>query len=512
MGEITKDVDPRRRLDPLILKTGFMDTLAEGVMLIDDGGVIIDCNAATCELLSQSKELILGTLVRDRHGVTVRENGTAFPAEEDPVLLALSTGESTSNLVVGTDFPGQPRRWLNTTTSPLTEDGRVKGVIGTFNDVTERIRQDHLQQLLLEVNRLMMLATTEADFLQSLCDVLADIGGFALASIGYVVTDDRGEVEIVYSAGATEFLYEGIWSVLGNKDIGRGPTGTALRIGNTQVVNDLAHDPKYGPWRERAEQFGFESSMAVPFAIGNRRAVLTIFDRHAFAFDEGTVQNLEAIAKEAEFCASHVDLVGQLQGALGGTLSTLGRTLNYFDSFTGAHQINVTSLATAIATHMELDSKMIALIRQSAEVHDIGKISIPHGVLASDRLLNIEELEVFRRHALVGHEILKNAGLPWPIAEVALQHHERIDGSGYPYGLTGAEIGLPSRIVAMADVVEALSHDRPYREGLSVEKTLELVAEGAGTLYDEELIEACQAVFATGYDFEPDTYQLEVLR
>jgi PAS domain S-box-containing protein len=512
MNEIPKDDRASRSGDSFGMTGHFIDTLAEGVLLLDPTGEVIDCNRSSLELLGFDKESLMGASIRDLVGEAVREDGSTFTLEDDPANRILATGEPLPEAIIGIDLPGNARRWLRSNFSAIHEGGKITRVVVTFDDITDRIRQEHLLQLLLEVNRLMMLATKETDFLQSLCDKLVDIGGFALATIAFVTADDRGEVGVAHAAGLTDYLYDGMWSFWGNKDIGRGPTGTALRIGSTQVANDVAHHPSYGPWRERAEQFGLGSSIALPFASGTRRAVLCVYDRHSFAFDDGVVQGLEAIAREAEFCATHVRLLGHLQVALGGTLTALGHTLKYFDPFTGGHQINVTSLSAAIATHIGLDSKMIELIRQAAEVHDLGKISIPHDVLASDQLLSNDGLEEFRRHTEVGYEILKNAGLPWPLAEVALQHHERMDGSGYPYGLPGSEICLPARIVAVADVVEALSHPRPYREGISLQKALEFLAEGSGSLFDEELVEACHAVFASGYGFEPNAYEFMKLR
>jgi HD-GYP domain-containing protein (c-di-GMP phosphodiesterase class II) len=127
---------------------------------------------------------------------------------------------------------------------------------------------------------------------------------------------------------------------------------------------------------------------------------------------------------------------------------------------------------------------------------------VPSEILTRPNRLSELEFEMIKRHSIVGSEILAKATLPWPVAEVALQHHERMDGSGYPSGLIGGQIILPARIVAVADVVEAMTHHRPYRPGLGHDRALTEITLGAGTLYDTEVVQACLAVFEEGFSFD----------
>jgi HD-GYP domain-containing protein (c-di-GMP phosphodiesterase class II) len=237
--------------------------------------------------------------------------------------------------------------------------------------------------------------------------------------------------------------------------------------------------------------------------------VLAIYDRHIFTFDEVTVQGLEAIARATEFGVAHGHSMSRLAIALDGTLAALGQMTETRDPYTAGHQLHVGSLgmtlAAAIATEYGLDATMIELIRQSGEVHDIGKIAIPSEILSKPGRLSPLEFELVKGHTLVGYDILSKASLPWPIAEVALQHHERLDGSGYPNGLLGSEIILPARIIAVADVVEAMTQHRPYRPGLGIDKALAEVTEGAGTRFDADVVKACVAVFEAGFTFKSDS-------
>jgi response regulator RpfG family c-di-GMP phosphodiesterase len=350
-----------------------------------------------------------------------------------------------------------------------------------------------------------MSVTEEADPLQSLCDALVEHGPYALAWIGVTAKDEEGGLVLAYAAGATDYFYDGMASWSGSKATGLGPVGTALRTGVTQVVNDLAQHPLSEAWRERASQFGLNSCLAIPFDPGGQKAVLVIYDRHIVAFDEATVQGLEAIARESEFGVAHIRSMERLAMALDGTLNALGQMTETRDPYTAGHQVHVgalgSSLAETLAAEYGLDTKMVELIRQSGDVHDIGKIAVPSEILTKPGRLSALEYEMVKNHTLVGYDILSKASLPWPIAEVALQHHERLDGSGYPYGLPGSEIILPARIIAVADVVEAMTQHRPYRAALGIEVALAEVSAGAGTLFDAVVVKSCLAVFEAGFTF-----------
>jgi HD-GYP domain-containing protein (c-di-GMP phosphodiesterase class II) len=136
-------------------------------------------------------------------------------------------------------------------------------------------------------------------------------------------------------------------------------------------------------------------------------------------------------------------------------------------------------------------------------VHDIGRIEVPQEILALSGALTVEQYELVKRHTIFGANVLTQASLPWPIAEIALQHHERLDGSGYPAGLRGDEIIMPARIVAVADVVEAMMMPRPYRAALGLDAALAEITAGSGTLYDAKVVKSCLAVFNAGFTFEP---------
>lgn len=174
------------------------------------------------------------------------------------------------------------------------------------------------------------------------------------------------------------------------------------------------------------------------------------------------------------------------------------------DPYTAGHQLRVSRLAREIAQEMGLDSDRVEGIRLGAQVHDIGKIQVPSEILSKPGKLSVNEFELIKEHCLNGYNILKGIEFPWPIAEIAYQHHERLDGSGYPQGLKGDAICLEARIVAVADVVEAISSHRPYRPSLGNQVALDEIATKREKYYDPKVVDACLKIF-TENKFSFDT-------
>jgi len=186
-------------------------------------------------------------------------------------------------------------------------------------------------------------------------------------------------------------------------------------------------------------------------------------------------------------------------------IKTLSVLVESRDPYTYGHQKRVSELATAIAARLFADDTQgkdkIESVRVAALLHDIGKNAVPTEILTKPIQLNKIEFELVREHARQGYEILKDVYFPWPIAEIVRQHHERLDGSGYPDKLTGDSICLEARIIAVADVVEAMSSHRPYRAALGIDAALEEIRKNAGRLYDTTIVKACLEVFKEGFEF-----------
>lgn len=185
----------------------------------------------------------------------------------------------------------------------------------------------------------------------------------------------------------------------------------------------------------------------------------------------------------------------KIEKAMEGTIQSMALTSETRDPYTAGHQNRVARLACSIAAEMGLPSQRIEGIRVSGTLHDIGKIFVPAEILSKPGKLRPTEISLLRDHAEVGYELLRNIEFPWPVAEIVYQHHERMDGSGYPRGLKGEQICLEARIMCVADVVEAMASHRPYRPAFSIEKALLEIIQKKGILYDPQVVDACMDLF-----------------
>jgi len=186
----------------------------------------------------------------------------------------------------------------------------------------------------------------------------------------------------------------------------------------------------------------------------------------------------------------------ELRNSLEETVKSLSSAAEKRDPYTAGHQMRVDKLACAIARELGLPEKQIEGLHFAAVLHDIGKISLPSEYLAKPSRLSDQERAIIKCHTVVGYEILKNIHFPWPVADIVYQHHEHLDGSGYPRGLTDQEILLEAKILTVADVVEAMSSHRPYRPSLGLETATEEIRSGRGTLYHAPSVDACLHLIA----------------
>jgi PAS domain S-box-containing protein/putative nucleotidyltransferase with HDIG domain len=185
----------------------------------------------------------------------------------------------------------------------------------------------------------------------------------------------------------------------------------------------------------------------------------------------------------------------RLRRALEGVVQAMSVTIEMRDPYTAGHQRRVSRLSVAIAREMGLPELQIEGIRMAGDIHDIGKIYVPAEILSKPGKLTDIEFTIIKTHPQVGYDILKNVEFPWPIADIVVQHHERLDGGGYPAGLKGDAILLEARIIIVADVVEAMSSHRPYRPSHGIGKAIEEITLHKGTLYDTAVVEACLRLF-----------------
>ncbi|MGW8302147.1 MAG: HD domain-containing phosphohydrolase [Desulfobacterales bacterium] len=197
-----------------------------------------------------------------------------------------------------------------------------------------------------------------------------------------------------------------------------------------------------------------------------------------------------------------------LKEVMDGTIRAMALAVEMRDPYTSGHQHRVAQLAQAIAEEISLPADTIEGVYMAASIHDIGKISLPAEILSKPRKLTEIERKMIQAHSKVGYDILNGVDFSWPIAQIVLQHHERMDGSGYPHGLGGKEVLIEARIVGVADVVETMASHRPYRPAMGLDRALEEVMKNKGRLYDEKVVNACLTLFnEKGFEF-PESQHL----
>jgi PAS domain S-box-containing protein len=387
----------------------------------------------------------------------------------------------------------------------------------TVRDISERKRAGQdirrlnwaLRALSLS-NSALVHAGTEQELFQACCDAIAGTEVYPLAWIGRTIDDPAHSIEVAAAAGKEVKYMQDFEVSWGDTPQGNGPTGTAIRTGATQVANNLAESAAYLPWIERARTYGLASSISLPFHVnGTVMGVLTIYSSEVDAFNRPEVDLFEELAEDIGYGITsrrtlterdHLQqeqLLGvvRLKNALIGTIGAVALTVEKRDPYTAGHQQRVAELCVAIGQELNFSEDRLEGLRLGATIHDLGKISIPAEILAKPIKLTAIEFMLIKNHAQAGFDILKDIKLPWPIATMVLQHHERQDGSGYPQGLKGEQILLESRILAVADVVEAMASHRPYRAALGIDLAVKEIERGRGTVYDAAVVDACIRLF-----------------
>ncbi len=311
-----RDVTARREAERVLedselrFRLAFEDNM--GPMIFTDlEDRIIAANDAFCQMLGATRDELFGydskpfTYPEDL-GITEETHRRITHGEAEQVRYVKRYLHKNGKMIVA-EVSKSPAR---------DADGKTLYYVISERDITDRVQRDNLLTLLAEVNKLGMHASSESVLLQEICDVLVGEGGYALAWIGVTSETDPHAVDVAYASGATDYLYDGMISSSAMHVSGLGPTGTALRTGTSQAINDLSAEASYEPWRERAAQFGFGSSVAIPDELGTRRAVLNVYAKDAYAFDEATVKGLEGVVRETEIAVAHVRSVHNTEVAL----------------------------------------------------------------------------------------------------------------------------------------------------------------------------------------------------
>jgi PAS domain S-box-containing protein/putative nucleotidyltransferase with HDIG domain len=391
----------------------------------------------------------------------------------------------------------------------LDARGRIAYASGLLFDITEfRQAQEKIKDLHIllkavkEINEALLRVQSEAKLFQETCDLLLQVPYVRLVWIG-LIEPGTAEIRIAAHAGVEQGYLRAITVTWDNTELGQGPSGEAIKTRRPVACQDMEADPRMAPWRQEALKRGYRSSISLPLIFKDEvLGILNVYCGQSKAFGAEELEFLTQVAGDIVVGVKALRVEQELHESLRRTQTVLTQTVEAIstiaelrDPYIAGHQRQVTRLACALAEAMGLDSDRIEGLKVAGFLHDLGKITIPGEILSRPGKLNPHELQIVRTHVEASYDILRKIAFPWPAAEIVRQHHERLDGSGYPRGLIGEETLLEARILAVADVVEAMASHRPYRPALGIQAALEEISRNRGILYDPEVADACRKVF-----------------
>lgn len=508
---------------PVGLLAQFIEQLPFQVILKDCDSRYIACNRTLVSLLGRKPQEMIGITDMDLFPAPLAER---YRRDDLTVMQQHKTLQLEEPLQLG-----EQTIWLHTTKFPLYgEQGEVVGVGVFFEEVTDRknLSSDYQRrtwalEAMSQCNHSLVAAGSESELLYGVCEALVLHDRYRLALVGWAKDDEDRRVELVAAAGPVRDYVKGLQLSWGDVPQGQGPVGRCLR--ERQIINtpNFVDSSRTLAWHDTVLALGLASVLALPLTRADGTAgVLALYADvpNAFGKEEealfaelasNLMYGLQARQTQADYAASLLAqtlAARQQEQALCEALGAIAAVLEQRDPYTAGHQTHVAELAELIGKELGLDAERLRVIYLSAIVHDLGKIQVPVEILTKPGRLTSIEFALIKQHPEVGYEILKGIPFPWPIAEIIRQHHEYLDGSGYPQGLKGEQILLESRILTVADIVESMSSDRPYRPALGIDEARTQIAQMRGEKLDPVVVDACLRVLDRG-EFEPHLLQLE---
>jgi len=489
----------------LILKT-----MGNGIFGLDLQGKNSFVNPAAAEMLGYEGSELIGL---ESHSVWHYRypDGSDYPEKNCPICNTLFSnkkyqGEENFFRKDGTSFP------VSYQAMPMLEDGKTIGAVVSFIDISaQRQTQKNLLKTnrslttLSECNQILIRANNEKQLLNDICRALHVSGNYNLAWISFcdekqhlnplAWQPENEEIKKIFNLRKTQHSIKKHRSTPEYKAL---HSGTTIIERKTSVNNEVL-------WVEMIKNSAIKTWIALPlFNNGKVFSVLNVLSESLDDHFSSEVALLEELAGDIAFGLNVIKtqsernkLQQDIHQSLLQTIKVLGDVTEKRDPYTSGHQQRVSQLAVLIARHMELDKQQIEGIRLGAMIHDIGKIYVPAEILNRPGKLTMIEFEMIKEHAQASYDIIKDIDFPWPLASMIWQHHERLDGSGYPNGLKTNEIIIEARILAVADVVEAITNHRPYRASLGLKKALNEINQGGGLAYDKDVVAACNDIIKT---------------
>lgn len=459
----------------------------------------IDCNQAFAEDAGfESPADVIGKTEFD---MPWEHDNAAYHLQTDRQIM--ESGEPILSFEQELSRSGNRKSWILTSKVPTRDsNGDVNGILVLYQDMTfikeldkERHTVNRAYSLLRDTNKIVVSALEESALYDQICRRVIQ-HGYKMVWIGKLETNEQKSITPIASAGFTDGYLDQLQVSWADNERGHGPTGTAAREGITVINHNFLTDPHMLPWRESAREHGYESSIGLPLKseTGEVFAVLNIYAAEANAFDEEEAEKLEELAQTLAFGHEAIIERQKIFSVLEKSVAALAAVVESRDPYTAGHQSRVSNLALAIAQDMGLDADTCTGIKLAGLIHDIGKMQVPIELLTKPTQLNDLEMSLIRMHPEVGYNIIKEIPFPWPVAETVRQHHERLDGSGYPRGLKGDDILIGAKILAVADMMEAMSSHRPYRPAKGIDAAIEELKSQRGAILDATAVDSCLKV------------------
>jgi putative nucleotidyltransferase with HDIG domain len=359
---------------------------------------------------------------------------------------------------------------------------------------------------LSEATAALARADSQDRLVEEVCNAIVSQGPYLLAWVGRAEDDANKTIRVIGGAGSALAYIDNIAVSWSDQNItGLGPAGSCIRLGKPVISGDTEVDQEFLAWRDIARKFSIRSAVACSIQDGDRPfGCLVIYSNLPNAFGPDELLLFQSLAREIGFGIRAIDrqkkldteihekeiIQERLADALKATIEAMSKTMEWRDPYTAGHQKRVALISVAIAKKLEWSEESVQALYMAAMVHDIGKVAVPAEILTKPTRLTDLEMKMVQEHAATGYQILKDIPFPWPIAQMVYQHHERLDGSGYPLGLKGDEICQEARILAVADSIEAMATHRPYRPSRGLMVAMDEIKTEVGVKLDTKVVQA----------------------